>query len=55
MAHGVLALGLTAPGMADAHTLDALLRLPLERLLKLEISAQRTSHSLPNAGGTHGA
>lgn len=59
LANGMLALGLTASGMADACTLDALLRLPLERLLELRIGAQRLSHGagpepthgLPNHGG----
>ena len=36
--HGVLALGLAASGVADACTLDALLRLPLERLMELTIT-----------------
>ena len=36
-----LALGPTASSVADACTLDALLRLPLERLLELRIGAAR--------------
>ena len=41
VAHGVLALGLTVSGVVDACTLDALLRIPLERLLELRIDAQQ--------------
>ena len=49
--HGVLALALACSGAAEAYTLDALLRLPLERLLALRIDAQR----LPQAGGVQPA
>jgi len=37
--HAVLALGAVAMGAADACTLDALLRLPLERLMELRVTA----------------
>ena len=47
LVHGVLALGLTVSSVADACTLDALLRLPLERLLELRIGAQQ----LPQGAG----
>ncbi len=63
LAHGVLAMGLSVAGVADACTLDALLRLPLERLLELKIGAQQCSlgigpqpnSGLPIHGGTHAA
>jgi hypothetical protein len=61
--HGVLALGLAASSVADAYTLDALLRMPLERLLQLTISAKRASQrgtadlrlvdSVPASRGSH--
>ena len=43
--HGLLALALAASGGADACTLDALLRLPLERLLQLDIAVRRVSRN----------
>ena len=57
-----LALGPAASGVADACTLDVLLRLPLERLLELRIDdAPRVRHTtgplrkrgLHRQGGTH--
>lgn len=54
--HAVLVLGLTVSGVADACTLDALLRLPLERLLELRIGAQRVSQGAvasPARGQAH--
>ncbi len=61
--HGLLAMALTVSGVADAYTLEGLLRLPLERLLELRIDAQRVSQgagprpsrSLPTPGDTHAA
>ena len=41
--HGLLALGLAASGWADACTLDVLLRLPLEQLLRLDVAPRRVS------------
>ena len=46
--HALLALGLAASGWADACTLDALLHLPLEQLLRLDISPRRAAR---NGGG----
>ena len=39
--HVLLCIGLVAPGWADAWTLDALMRLPLERLMELQVTPQR--------------
>ena len=39
--HALLTLGLAASGWADACTLDALLRLPLEQLLRLDVAPRR--------------
>lgn len=63
VAHGVLALGLTVSNVADACSLDALLRLPLECLLELHIGAQRDSKGAgaqppcgrPNCRAAHAA
>jgi hypothetical protein len=41
--HGLLALGLLCSSGSEALTLDALLRLPLERLLELQVAVRRTS------------
>jgi hypothetical protein len=59
-AAGLLALGLTFPGVTHPYSLEQLLRLPLERLLQLKISAQpvaqtpnrdaSTARGLPAAG-----
>lgn len=52
-----LVLGLTAGGVADACTLDALLRLPLERLLQLTIGAQpgqQAGHPCATGSGRRG-
>ena len=54
--HGVLMLGLALSGVADACTLDALLSLPLERLLELTIRVQHASQrgaDLPWAASRH--
>lgn len=54
--HRILALGLAlvllAPGVACAYSLGELLRMPLEQLLRLEISKLRTAAepSLPSRG-----
>ena len=40
-------MALLAAGTAEAWTLDALLRLPLERLLELRVAMQRTAHESP--------
>jgi len=42
---GLLALALTFPSAAHPYTLEQLLRLPLERLLQLEISPRRVSQA----------
>ncbi len=51
---GVLTLALSLPDAAHSYTLDELLRMPLERLLQLEISprlsAQAMAHALPDLG-----
>ena len=41
--HAVLTLGVLTAGTAEAWTLDALLQLPLERLMELRVTAQRTA------------
>ena len=46
--HALLALGLAASGWADACTLDALLHLPLEQLLRLDVAPRRLAR---NGGG----
>ena len=43
--HALLALGLAASGWADACTLDALLRLPLEQLLRLDVTSRRVARN----------
>ena len=43
--HAVLALGLAASGWADACTLDALLRMPLEQLLRLDVALRRLAQN----------
>lgn len=45
----VLAAGLATSGMADACTLDALLRLPLEQLLELKVGQRGCSPGQPTA------
>lgn len=40
---GVLAAALAAPQAAHPYTLDALLRMPLERLLQLEVTPRRAA------------
>jgi hypothetical protein len=42
---GLLALALAFPSAAHPYTLEQLLRLPLERLLQLEISPRRVSQA----------
>ena len=42
---GVLLLCLSASGLAEAMTLEALLQLPLERLLQLQISTTHVDRS----------
>lgn len=46
----VLAAGLVASGVADACTLDALLRLPLEQLLELRVGQPRCTPSHSKSG-----
>jgi hypothetical protein len=46
----VLAAGLAASGVADACTLDALLRLPLEQLLELKVGQPGCSPGQSTAG-----
>lgn len=46
----VLVAGLTISGIADACTLDALLRLPLEQLLELKVGQPGCSPGQPTAG-----
>jgi hypothetical protein len=46
----VLAAGLSASGVADACTLDALLRLPLEQLLELKVGQSRCTPSRSKSG-----
>jgi len=43
---------LTVPGPAYPYELEQLLRLPLERLLQLEISPRRVSHATAHAAST---
>ena len=43
--HAVLALGLAISGWADACTLDTLLRLPLEQLLRLDVTPRRVARN----------
>ncbi len=40
---GLIAIGIAFPSAAHPYTLQQLLRLPLERLLQLELSSQRVS------------
>lgn len=47
--HALLALCLALSGVADACTLNALLRLPLERLLELNIGVQRVAQDSGSA------
>ena len=53
--HGLLALGLVTSTWADAYTLDALLRLPLERLLQLQITPRRTAALAPRSAIAEGS
>ena len=41
--HAVLAAALLAANTAEAWTLNALLQLPLERLMQLRVTEQRTA------------
>lgn len=43
----LLVLALMASAMAEGYSLDALLRLPLERLLELRVSSTQTSPVQP--------
>lgn len=56
---GLLTLALSLPNAAHSYTLDELLRMPLERLLQLEISprlgAQAISRALPDLGSVDGS
>lgn len=46
----LLAAGLAAPGAAHPYGLDALLRMPLERLLQLQVAPRRAAlGKVPNA------
>ena len=45
MQDGLLTLGLAASGWADACTPDALLRLPLEQLLRLNVALRLVSRN----------
>jgi hypothetical protein len=51
---GLLTLALALPSAAHSYTLDELLRMPLERLLQLEISPRSTALAIARgvlAGG----
>ena len=45
LAYVLLVLSLSLSGVAEAYTLEALLRLPLERLMQLTISARRVAQA----------
>jgi hypothetical protein len=51
---GLLTLALALPSAAHSYTLDELLRMPLERLLQLEISAQLTALAVARGALTRG-
>jgi hypothetical protein len=55
----LLTLALSLPSAAHSYTLDDLLRMPLERLLQLEISPRLSSQSiaraLPHLGSADGS
>ena len=56
---GLLTLALSLPNAAHSYTLDELLRMPLERLLQLEISprlsAQAIARAVPDLGSVDGS
>lgn len=51
----MLALGALTSGSAEAWTLDALLRLPMERLMELRVTAQRTAQETSEIAPCAGA
>ena len=55
---GLATLALSLPNAAHSYTLDELLRMPLERLLQLEISPRSSAlaiaRSLPDLCSVHG-
>jgi hypothetical protein len=51
---GLVTLALALPGVAHSYTLDELLRMPLERLLQLEISPRLTGLAIAQGALTRG-